>query len=96
MLTDFLYTVQCLVYLLVAFPTERDGDDTDGQYIHFLGSLRDDGGGTCTRTTAHTGSDEYHFSTVVQHVFNVFDTFFRSLAGTCGTIAGTQSFLTQL
>ena len=95
-LADFLYAIQCLVYLLVALPAERDGDDADGQDIHFLGGLCNDGCGTRTGTTAHSGSDEYHLGAVVQHILDVFDTLFCCLAGTGGAVSGSQAFFSKL
>ena len=89
MLADFLNAVQCLVYLLVAFPTERDGDDTDRKDIHFLCGLRDDGSGTGTSTTTHSCGDEYHLGAIVQHIPDVVYTFFCGFAGACRTVSGT-------
>ena len=96
MLADFFHAVQCLVYLLVALPTERDGDDTDSQDVHFFGGLCNDGRCTRTCTTTHSGGDEDHFRAVVQHGLDVFDTFFGCLTGTGGTVSGSQTFFAEL
>ena len=96
MLADFLHAVQCLVYLLVALPAERDSDDADSQDVHFFGGLCNDRRCTCTCATAHSGSDEYHFSTVVQHGLDVFDALFGCLAGTGRTVSGSQTLFAKL
>ena len=96
MLADFLHTVQCLVYLLVTLPAERNGDDADSQDVHFFGGLCNDRGCACTGAATHSGSDEHHFSTVVQHVLDVLDAFFGCFAGAGGTVAGSQTLFAEL
>ena len=58
---------------LVALPAERDGDDADGQMSISPCKMCNDGCGTRSGTTAHSGSDEYHLGAVVQHILDVFD-----------------------
>ena len=73
-LTDLIHTIECLVYLFLAFPLERDGDDADSEDIHILRCLGDDWRCTCSGTTAHTGGDEHHLGgAIVEHPFHLFD-----------------------
>ena len=66
MLGDTLHTVQCLDNLLFTFEDERYGDDTDRKDVHFFGYAGYDGSSARTCSATHSGSDEYHFCTVVQ------------------------------
>ena len=47
-----------VIHPLLAFKTERLGDDRDGQDLHVLCDLRNDGRGARTRTAAHACRDE--------------------------------------
>ncbi len=63
------------------FEMERFGNNTNGQNAGFLGGTCNDRGCTGTRTTAHTGGDEYHVA-AFKLGLNVFDGFFGG--GTTG------------
>ena len=93
MFRNFVDTVECLVDFAVTFEQEGNGYDTYRKNAHGLGFAGNDGGCTGSGTTAHTGSDEYHFGAVVEHGADLFHTFLGCLTGACRTVAGSESFL---
>ena len=60
-LFQFFDTLVGLIKTLFPFEVVGVGDDSDGEDTHFAGDLGHHGGGTGTRTLAHTGGDEEHF-----------------------------------
>ena len=88
--------VKRLVNLLVTFKQERNRHDAHRQDAHRLSLTCNDRCGTRTRTTAHTGCDKHHFSTIVEHVVNLLHALLGRLAGPCRTVAGTKALLAYL
>ena len=95
-LWNFFYTIERLVNLLITLKEEGNGHNTNRKYAHWLCLTGDDGSSTCTRTTPHTRSDEYHFCTVVEHLLNLLNTLFGSLTSTCRTVARSQALFAYL
>ena len=96
MLLHLFDAIEGLVDLAVAFETEGDGDDTNGQDAELLGDAGNDRGCTGTGTTAHTSCDKGHAGAIVEHALDVFKTLFCCLTGFLGLVAGTETFLAQL
>ena len=80
------YTLLSLKLLLSALKLERTGDNTDGEYAHILGDSCNYGSGACARSSAHSGSDEYHIRALervgdnIAALFSRFLAYFRSAA----------------
>ena len=92
-LTDLLYAVQGLVNLLVPLPAERDGHDADSQDVHLLGYAGNGGCGTCACASSHASGDEDHLGAIAQHLLNLLQALFRSLACLLGLVACTKAFV---
>ena len=90
------HTVQCLVNLLGSLETEGDGDDAHGKNPQFLAHTCNDRCSTRTGSTAHPSGNKRHLRPVVQHVLDVFNGVFSSLARTFRPVSCTKSFLAQL
>ena len=96
MLAHFFHSVKSLVDFLVSFEQERNGHDTYGQDFHVLSRFGNDRSCTGSGSTTHTSRDECHAASVVQHILDVFNTFFSSSTCLGRTVSGSQSFATQL
>jgi len=76
----FLHSGFRLGFAFFTLKGEWNGDDADREYAHFFGSLRDYRSCSCSRTSAHSGSDEYHLGIITQYFLNVFNVFNSSIA----------------
>ena len=91
MLGDGIDTLECLHNLGAQLELEGYGDHTHGEHPRLLGYTSHDGSGTGTRTTTHTGGDEYHLRTVLELLAYVLDILLCSLASHIGVIASTET-----
>ena len=95
-LLDGIHAVDGLEDFIASFKEEGDGDDADGQDVHFLGDTSNSRCSSCTSSSSHTCSDENHLRTVVQHILYFLNTFFGSFFSLIRAITRSQSFVSQL
>ena len=95
-LAHLLHTIQGLVNLLVTFPTERNGHNTNCKDTHVLGSLGNERSSTSTCTTSHTSRDEGHLRTIREHALNGLYGLLCGFSGLIRTVTSTKTFATQL
>ena len=89
---QFLDARFCLARAHVSFKSKRQGDDAHGEDAHFLGGFGDDGGGSGSGATAHSGGDEHHLGVGGQEGFDVVCAFQCGAFPDFGVGAGAQTF----
>ena len=95
-LSHFLNTVESLVDFACTLEFERNSNNTYGKDIKGTAFACYNWCCTCSGTTTHAGCDKRHAGAVIEHVTNLLDTLFGSIAGPFRAVAGTKAFLTQL
>ena len=58
--------------------------------------MGNDGSSAGAGAPTHTGGDEHHLGAVVEHFADLIDALFSGLSGAFGTIAGAETFVSQL
>ena len=90
-LLELLDTVISLLFPLLAFELERNGDDRDRQDPHLASCLRDDRRGARSGSSAHARSDEYHLRVIEQQSTDILDTFDRRITANLRNRTGTAA-----
>ena len=75
--------------ILVSFEEERNRYDTYSQDAHILSCFGNYRSGSSPGSTTHSSRNEDHFTSVIQHVFNVFHAFLSRSFSACGTISSS-------
>ena len=96
MLGHFFDTIESLVNLALTFKTERNGNDSYGEYAQFLADTSNDRSCTCTGSATHTCGDECHLGAVAQHLLDRVKAFLSCLTRLCRLVAGSEAFGTEL
>ena len=91
-----LHAVQGLIDFLVSLELEGDGDDTDSQYACILGTLSNDRCCAGSRSATHSGGNEDHSGSVIEHRLDVLDAFLCCQTGFFRTVSCTKPVLAQL
>ena len=96
MLPQFVHTAQSLDDFPFLLEVERNRHHTNRQQPFVLRHFRHDRSRASSRATAHSGSDEHHFCSVVEQPFDVLDVALRLFLAHFGVCAGTQTHRAQL
>jgi hypothetical protein len=88
----FLHAVQSLIYFRFSFPAKRNGDNSNGEYVHFAGYAGNNRRCSRPSASAHSGGYKYHAGMFAKSCLDIFHTFFGSRFGNFGMITGTQTF----